>query len=101
MQVELFSAEENVPGVHAAHARSVSVSPSEATEVPTTQVVLSMHGVAGFASSSQVPWAHAIGRETPPTHELPLTQAAQVGGVACVAGAIWYVPGAQARGGPH
>ncbi len=101
VQVELFSVDENVPAAHGAHTRSVNASPSVVTDVPTTQVVLLMQGVAAFASSSHVPWAHTVGKEVPPMQEVPLTQIAQAAGVDWVAGAVWYVPGKQAPGGPH
>ncbi len=61
-----FSVEVNVPVAQAAQVRSVLVSPSATTEVPTTHVVLAMQGVPGWPSSSQVPGRHATGVVVPP-----------------------------------
>ena len=88
LQVALFSTELKLPVAQAAQVRSVSVVPSAVTEVPTTQVVLLMHGVAGLLSSSQVPAAQVTGTAVPPTQELPGLQVAQVGAVDSVPGAV-------------
>jgi hypothetical protein len=60
-QTALFSTELKLPAAQAAQVRSVRVVPSAVTEVPTTQVVLRIHGVAGLLSSSQVPAAQGDG----------------------------------------
>ena len=61
-----FSVEVYELAAHAMHTRSVLVSPSVTTAVPTTQVVLAMQGVPGLASSSQVPATQATGVVVPP-----------------------------------
>jgi hypothetical protein len=88
VQLTLFSVELKLPAAHAAQVRSTRVVPSAVTEVPATQVVLLMQGVAGFPSSSQVPAAHVTGAAVPPTQELPGAQVAQVGSVVSLPGAV-------------
>jgi hypothetical protein len=61
-----FSVELYLPVGQAAHTRSVLVSPSVTTELPTTHVVLLMQGVPGLPSSSQVPAVQATGVVVPP-----------------------------------
>jgi hypothetical protein len=89
VQLAELLVEVKVLAAHGVHVRSVKVLPSASTAVPGTHTVLTMQGVAGSLSLSQVPGPHVTGGAEPPTQEVPAVHAAHVAGVLPVGGAVW------------
>lgn len=88
LQLGAFSVDENIMLPQSAQVRFVVALPALSTYLPVTHVVRFTHGVAGEASSSQVPAGQVTGGFAPPLHEVPAAHGVQPGGVVLVAGVV-------------
>lgn len=95
-QLAAFAVALKVPLGHAAHVRSVVLEPLEAIEYPGAHADHGVHVEAGFASWSQVPFAHACLAVAPPAQYVPTSQVVQTGGDVGVPAAVCSVPAAHA-----
>jgi hypothetical protein len=101
VQLAAFAVALKVPLAHAAHVWSVVALPETETACPGMQFVHAAQAVAGLASWSHVPLAHACFGVAAPAQYVPTSHGAHTGGEVGVAAAVCSVPAAQAPSGRH
>ena len=99
MQLEPSIIVLNVPPGHAEHTRSAVGVPSVTMYDPGAQIDIGTQGVAGLASSSNMPTAHVNAGDVAPAQYWPATHTVQIVGEVDVPAPVCTVPASHAPSG--